>query len=140
MIKIREAIIKDFDILSNLDKHINANQLKNKIESKEIFVLLNDNKIIGYLRYNLFWDEHPFMNMLFLLSDYRKMGFGKKIVSYWEQEMKEKGYKMLMLSTLSNEDSQHFYRKLGYKDIGGFIMPKEPLELIMFKEISNETD
>lgn len=64
------------------------------------------------------------------------MGFGKKIACYWEDKMREEGHNLVMTSTLSNEHAQHFYRKLDYHDIGGFIMPKEPLEVILIKEIN----
>lgn len=45
---------------------IESRRLKRKIECNEIFVLLNDNKIIEGLRFSLFWDEHPFMNMIYI--------------------------------------------------------------------------
>jgi hypothetical protein len=50
--------------------------------------------------------------------------------------MISKGFKIVMTSTLANEEAQHFYRKNGYKDIGGFVLPDEPLELLFIKEIS----
>lgn len=75
-----------------------------------------DNKIIGWLRYNYFWDNTPFMNMLYLNENYRNKGIGKEFVRFWENEMKIKGYKLVITPTLSNEQAQHFYRKLGYKD------------------------
>ena len=34
-----------------------------------------------------------------------------------------------------NEDAQHFYRKMGYKEIGGFTYLEEPLEIIFHKRI-----
>ncbi|PID83848.1 GNAT family N-acetyltransferase [Candidatus Gracilibacteria bacterium] len=134
MVTIREAIIDDFDILLERETHINDQVLKKKIEHKEIIVILENNTIIGWLRYSLFWDEHPFINMLFIQKEYRKKGYGKKLVSFWEQAMKQKGYTILMTSTLSNEESQNFYRNMGYKDRGGFVLPQEPLEIIFIKE------
>lgn len=40
-----------------------------------------------------------------------------------------------MTSTLSNENAQHFYRKLGYRDSGGLLLPNEPLEIIFVKNL-----
>ena len=94
----------------------------------------NDN-FIGWLRYNLFWDNTPFMNMLYLLDDYRGQGFGTKIVSFWEQEMKKLGYDFVLTSTQSNEEAQFFYRKIGYNDIGSFTLPTESSEIILYKKI-----
>ena len=46
---------------------------------------------------------------------------------------------MLMTSTQVDEDAQHFYRKLGYKDSGGFIVDvpgyEQPMEMIMIKAV-----
>ncbi len=84
---------------------------------------------------NLFWDNTPFMNMLFVLETYRGIGIGKQLVTLWESEMKFLKYKLLMTSTLSNEHAQHFYRRLGYKDAGCLLLPDEPLEIIFTKEI-----
>ncbi len=86
------------------------------------------------LRYNLFWDNTPFCTMLFIDSDYRNQKYGKQLMEYWEQDMKSRGYGMLMTSTQVDEDAQHFYRKLGYKDCGGFVVDvpgyEQPMEII----------
>jgi ribosomal protein S18 acetylase RimI-like enzyme len=49
--------------------------------------------------------------------------------------MKWKGYKNVMTSTQSDEEAQHFYRKLGYTEIGGFKYLGDPLEIIFYKDI-----
>jgi ribosomal protein S18 acetylase RimI-like enzyme len=54
---------------------------------------------------------------------------------HWENEMRKKGYKNVLTSTQSNEEAQHFYRKMGYTEIGGFKYLSEPLEIMFFKEI-----
>ena len=46
---------------------------------------------------------------------------------------------MVMTSTQVDEDSQHFYRKIGYKECGGFTMDipgfEQPMEMIMSKPL-----
>jgi len=132
---IRHAETTDFSWLNEHDKWISAEILKRKIQQKEVFVVLENGELIGWLRYNLFWDNIPFMNMLYFLEAYRQKGFGRKTVRFWENEMKEKGFENVLTSTLSNEEAQHFYRKIGYKDIGGFNYLDEPLEIIFHKSI-----
>jgi len=34
-----------------------------------------------------------------------------------------------------NEQAQHFYRKLGYRDAGSLLLDEEPLEIIFVKDI-----
>jgi len=132
-IKIRYAENKDFLWLIENDKHISENILNNKVENREIIIVEKNGQKIGWLRYNLFWDNIPFMNMIYFLEEYRKIGLGDKLVTYWEAEMKQKGYKNVLTSTQSNEEAQHFYRKIGYKEIGGFKYYDDPYEIIFQK-------
>ena len=85
------------------------------------------------MRYNLFWDSIPFMNIIYILEKYWKMGIGRELVKYWENEMKQNGYKNVLTSTQSNEEAQHFYRKMGYWEIGGFKYLNDPFEIIFLK-------
>jgi hypothetical protein len=41
-----------------------------------------------------------------------------------------------MTSTLSDEDAQHFYRKLGYEEHGCLLLPGEPLEILLLKPLT----
>ncbi len=138
MKKVRKATMSDLKELAILEKHIDSDRLKIKINSNEVYVLVENSKIIGWLRYGLFWDVYPFMNMLYILKEYRNKGYGKELVFFWEEEMSKKGHEFLLTSTQSNEEGQHFYRKLNYKDIGGFTLPNEPLELILYKNLVNK--
>ena len=132
---IRYANIKDLDILKKYDKHISNEELANSINLNRILVVYEEDEFIGWLRYNLFWDNIPFMNMLYFLEGERRKGYGRKLVEFWEKEMASKGYKFVLTSTQSNEESQFFYRKIGYIDTGSLLLPNEPLEIILFKNI-----
>ncbi|MGG7098503.1 GNAT family N-acetyltransferase [Clostridium sardiniense] len=134
--KIEYASELDFQYILDNDKHISKELLNTKIKTKEIIIVRNhDNKNIGWLRYGYFWDNTPFMNMLYIDENYRNNGIGKDLINFWENAMKNKGYKLVMTSTLSNENSQHFYRKLEYKDAGSLLLEDEPLEIIFTKKI-----
>ena len=110
--------------------------MENVIARKRIILLFIDGKYEGWLRFNLFWDNIPFMNLLFIISeDQRGKGYGRKLVAFWEHEMAEQGYKFVMTSTQSDEEAQFFYRKLGYTDRGSLILPDEPLEIIFYKKL-----
>ena len=139
MLKIRYVKIEDKEFWYSLDKHLPENEFNNKIRNKQGYVLLKDHKAIGLLRYNLFWDNTPFCTMLFVDVNYQGKGYGRKLMEYWEADMKEQGYGMLLTSTQVNETSQNFYRKLGYKDCGGLIIDipqyEQPMEMFMIKAI-----
>lgn len=130
---IRYAEEKDFVTIREYDKHIGETELKNAIALKRVLVMYQNGCFAGWLRFNLFWDEIPFMNMLYLLEEYRGQGYGGRLVTFWEKEMKENGYGMVLTSTLSSEQAQFFYRKNGYVDCGSLLLSEEPLEIILRK-------
>lgn len=134
--KIEYGSEVNFQFILDNDRHVSKELIENKLKEKEIIIASDeDNKIIGWLRYSYFWDNTPFMNMLYINENYRNNGIGKELVLFWENEMKKKDYELLMTSTLSNEEAQYFYRKLGYKDSGSLLLPNEPLEIIFIKNI-----
>lgn len=125
----------DTETILRYDKHIRREELEAIISLGRVLIAEHSGSFIGWLRWNLFWDNTPFLNMLFLLEKYRNCGQGKALLSFWESMMKEEGYELVMTSSLANEEAQHFYRKLGYIDSGALLLPDEPLEIIFVKKI-----
>ena len=132
---IRYANETDFEALKQIDRHISHVELLNSIKLKRVLLMLDQERLIGWLRFHLFWDSIPFMNMLYFLEGYRGKGYGKQLLEYWEQEMRNSNYTRVLTSTLSNEQAQFFYRKNGYRDCGSLILPNEPLEIIFMKNL-----
>jgi len=132
---IRFAESDDLDTISDYDKHIAEKELLSAINQKRILIAEENGEFTGWLRFNLFWDNTPFMNMLFVIEPHRGKGIGRQLVARWESEMKSLSFKLLMTSTQANENAQHFYRKLNYKDAGSLLLPDEPLEIIFIKEV-----
>jgi ribosomal protein S18 acetylase RimI-like enzyme len=91
------------------------------------------------MRYNLFWDNTPFLTLIYIDDAYQGKGYGRQAMLHWENEMRELGYKMVMTSTQADEQAQHFYRKLGYLDRGCLVLDntpcEQPLEIMMIKTI-----
>ena len=65
---IRYVEINDKKEWYDLDRHLPENVFDEKVRTKRGYVLVEDEKIIGILRYNLFWDNTPFCTMLFINS------------------------------------------------------------------------
>lgn len=120
------------------DRHISEPVLRRKIRENEIRMIRNGTCTIGWMRWNLFWDNTPFLNMLSLLEPYRRQGAGTLAMLFWEQLMIRNGYSRIMTSTLSNEEAQHFYRKLGFRDAGVLLLPGEPAELLFIKDLQQK--
>lgn len=132
---IRLATVNDLDIVLMHDVHITRQNLLHSIYAGRVYIAESDGSFCGWLRYNLFWDNTPFMNMLYLLDNARGNGYGKRLVLFWEEEMRRLSYKTVMTSTASDEYAQHFYIKMGYKIIGGFLQKDSPYEVILEKSI-----
>jgi ribosomal protein S18 acetylase RimI-like enzyme len=122
-----------------LDRHLSESEFTLKMRDKRGYIICDADKPIGVLRYNLFLDNIPFLTFIYFDEAYRGKGFGKQSVLYWENEMRDLGYKMVMTSTQVDEQAQHFYRKLGYKDRGGIFFDntpfEQPQEMFMLKVI-----
>ena len=137
---IRYADMEDLAVLKEHDRHISESELRNVIAAKRVLVLRQGDTFMGWLRYGLFWDNIPFMNMLYILDGCRGKGHGTALVSFWEKEMVKTGYRRVLTSTQSNEQAQFFYRRIGYTECGALLLPKEPLEMFFIKELMIEQD
>lgn len=138
MMNIRTAKLDDISRLAQHDRHISAQELERSVRLGRVYVAQAQDEFAGWLRYNLFWDNTPFMNLLYVLEDYRGKGFGRALAEHWEAQMKLAGYQAVMTSTQSNEYAQHFYERLGYAAVGGFLPPGEPYELILAKKLQQK--
>jgi GNAT superfamily N-acetyltransferase len=132
---LRYAEMGDYGWLKDHEQHISDETLRKKITDGEVFVAQEGGALPGWLRYNLFWDNVPFLNKIYVIEGCRKKGIGKELLGRWEEEMKRRGYSHVLTSTQSDEEAQHFYRKMGYTEIGGMKYLEEPYELIFFKTI-----
>lgn len=133
--KIQIASPADHSLLARLDRHISPAELERAISLGRVYCLRDGDRLAGWLRYNLFWDNTPFLNLLFLAEDCRGHGYGRELLRYWEAEMARMGFRLVLTSTQSDEYAQHFYRHMGYRAVGGFTLPGDVYELIFVKEI-----
>jgi len=137
MFKIRYASDCDKPFWFELDKHISEGEFILKVRDKRGYIISDSSKPVGIMRYNLFWDNTPFLTLIYLEKSYRYRGFGRQAILFWESEMRNLGYKMVMTSTQVDEQAQHFYRKLGYLERGSLFLDntpfKQPQEMFMLK-------
>lgn len=130
------AVPEDLDYLVEKD-HIGRGRIEEKIARREFIVARHDDRLVGFLRYGYFWDDVPFMYGLWVQEGSRSKGFGTRLISFWEDEMRKTGYDVILTSTLStNVRAQQLYRGLGYEDSGSLLMPGDPLEVLFLKVLS----
>ena len=139
MIEIRHGIPSDRKFWKSLDGHLSDAEFARKIRDGQAVVALEDGDPAGLMRFGLFWDSVPFCNLLYIREDRRGRGIGGAIMGFWEDEMRGQGYDFVLVSTQSDEEAQHFWRALGYKDAGSFDIDipgyEQPPELIMLKDL-----
>ncbi len=134
---IRIAEKEDIETILQYDLHISKEELEISIFLSHVYICEENQTFIGWMRYNLFWDNTPFLNLIYILENFRGKGYGTKLITFWENQMRKKKYHCVMTSTASNETSQHFYKKLDYQLIGGFYYLDDPFELIFLKKFNS---
>jgi GNAT superfamily N-acetyltransferase len=138
MFTISYATIQDKDYVCT-GENLSESEYELKVRDKRCYILYYDDKRIGVMVFNLIFDFIPFLTLMYLEEAYQKKGYGTKAMHHWENEMRLLGYKMIMVSTQANENAQHFYRKLGYKDMGSIVMDippyEQPLEMFLGKPL-----
>ena len=137
--EIRYVRKEDKEFWYQLDKHLPETEFEKKVRDKQGYVICEDGQPVGILRYNLFWDNMPFCTMLFIDASRQRRGYGRALMEFWEDDMRKSGYGMVMTSTQTDEEAQHFYRKNGYKECGGLTIDipgyEQPMEMIMSKAL-----
>ena len=135
---------KDKQKIVKLDSHIPLPRLGECIWNGQVYVLKDDSiknggqnhrvkdPVVGVLRYSLFWQTIPFLDLLYIDESYRNRGFGTQMMCEWEKAMAARGYKYVMTSTQADENAWKFYEKLGYHKVGGFYPPEQEAEEWMY--------
>lgn len=126
--EIKAVTNNDKEFVMSIDKHINDTGYNNLVYTKSGYVIWEKNQRTGIIVHCILWDNIPFMNFLFIKEEYRNKGLAKQAIISWENEMKNQGYKMTLISTQVDEGAQHLYRKLGYIDCGGLVFNNTPFD------------
>jgi GNAT superfamily N-acetyltransferase len=134
--EIRLATVEDFDRVRQYDRHIPEERLRHCLEMGQVDALWDGDRVMGILRWSLFWQTMPFVDLIFLDFSIHGQGLGTKMMGFWEQMMRKAGYSFVMTSTQEDETAWQFYEKLGYHRIGSFLPPdQEAPELIYGKSL-----
>ena len=130
--EITLATGRQFPAIRAYDRHIPSPRLADCINNNQVYVLREDQEIRGVLRYSLFWQTIPFLDLIYLNETCRGQGWGKRMMQHWEAQMRAMGYAYTMLSTQADETAKFFYEKLGYRRVGAFLPPEQDAEEILY--------
>ena len=130
--EIRLATCDDKQQIIQYDSHVPLDLLSQCIQNGQVYVLCHGERILGVLRYSLFWQTIPFLDLIYIDEVCRGKGWGRQMMASWERAMGERGYKYVMLSTQADETAKDFYEKLGYRRIGAFLPPEQDADELMY--------
>ena len=129
---IRLAVPNDIRHITRYDSHIPTDRVAESVDRGFVYVLCSGETVVGILRYSLFWQTIPFLDLILIDDAFRNQGWGSKMMACWETAMKALGYDHVMLSTQADEHAFLFYEKLGYRRIGSFLPPEQEAEELMY--------
>ena len=132
----RIASDSDLPFLREVDHHVSPQVLEHLVSMDRVMVAEADGVAVACLRWGMFWDQVPFMNLLWVIPEWRGRGVGTTLVEAWEKSHLTLGRSFVLTSTSSAERAQHLYRRLGYVDSGSLFLPDEPTELILRKPLA----
>lgn len=130
--EMQPADSRHMEAIQIYDRHIPAARLAECIRAGQVLVLLDGERVVGVLRWSLFWQTIPFLDLIYLDEACRDKGLGTRMMARWESDMASQGYKSVMLSTQADETAKYFYEKLGYRRIGAFLPPEQEAEELMY--------
>ena len=127
----------DWSFAVQLDSHMNERAYMHHVQTGTGCIIWDEDVRIGLLHWCIFWDHIPFLNFICILPEYRNRGHGSRALNSWETEMREAGFKMVLVSTQADEQAQFLYRRQGYVDCGGLVFTgtpfAQPTELFLRK-------
>ena len=112
---IRYARPEDIDILVQNDTHVDKAEMLNLINLDRVYIMEDDGRFIGWLRYNLFWDHIPFMNMICLNDSERGKGYASRLI---RAVCAAEAARHNSVQLFCDPSLEPFYSKLGFAVIG----------------------
>ncbi|MGP3712837.1 GNAT family N-acetyltransferase [Brucella sp. RRSP16] len=119
------ADIRYTDWLISHDLHVSAHWVKRCLSAGEYIIALADAEPAGFLRYSWFWGVIPYMDMIWVIPQYRRRGIGGSLFQHWESAMREQQATQLMTSSVADEkEPQQFHRSNGFREAGAISFGK----------------
>ncbi len=117
----------------------NEKQFIKDLQRKELFILKQQNTVIGCIVLSLFMDEeyaavtwltknscHLYIHRLAIHPDFQRKGFAQQLMDFGEKHARNNQFTSVRLDTFSqNKRNQHFYEKRGYQKLENIYFPTQ---------------
>ncbi len=109
-----EKYIEQYCAIHNKDMYWTGEKVAVAQDRFRTFLAIHDGKVIGYIDVTYTFDENePFD--LFVLEDYRRMGYGKKLLEKALEMNQPKG--MMLLVDVDNDPAIRLYESMGFAKV-----------------------
>jgi ribosomal protein S18 acetylase RimI-like enzyme len=140
MFSIRPAVIRDIDLLCELDPIAHQNDqrrtfIKRSVEAGYCSVIETQQRVVGYAVLDYSFYEQGFVSMLYVHAQYRGQGAGLLLMRHLETICQTR--KLFTSTNLSNLPMQSLLVKLGYS-LAGVIhhLDEDDPELVYVKWVA----
>lgn len=120
--EIRIAVLEDLKEIIRLNKIVDYwnpdSYIRESIQSWNVFVICDDDTILGFLLYQEIWGNTTFLTLIKILPNYYNRWLGTQLLSYFENILLSRGISSYVSSTTSDNDwAQNFHLKNGFQNI-----------------------
>lgn len=104
---------------------------------KRYFILFTDNSPCGCIGLEKGKGGACYLERLSVLPEYRRNGFGKRLIDHFEETARKEGYQRIEIGVIKDHDELvNWYKSIGFKENGCKKFDHLPFEvLFMYKAI-----
>lgn len=131
-------ILSEVQLKYMLDSFYSIENLRQKLAEGHQFVLVEDDKPLGFLSYEHHYEGNPVtrIHKIYVLPETQGRGIGKMLIDHAGMLARENGSQALSLNVNRYNNAQEFYKKIGFEitgeediDIGrGYLMEDYKME------------
>jgi ribosomal protein S18 acetylase RimI-like enzyme len=120
------------------DKKHTVEFLKDGFEKGEIYLCVNNDTILGFMRIDPqgTFSKFPLLRVIAVNEKHRNQGIGKAMIEFYELMGFEESNKVFLLVSEFNTDAKRLYERLGYTEVGKIpdLYQKDIAEYFMMKK------
>ncbi|MBQ9833898.1 MAG: GNAT family N-acetyltransferase [Bacilli bacterium] len=98
------------------ERIINSQKNFNSITNNELVLEING-RVVGFVKYSqaddLKYKDYGEINAIYILNEYKCMGYGKKLIKDAVKKLKHLGFDKMIIGCLEGNPANEFYKRLG---------------------------
>ena len=117
VISLRMASRDDEGFIVRNYRSISKNKIRDDVQCKKFIIITLNNSInIGYIHYEWVYTNTTFLDRIFILCNYRNLGYGSAAINMWHKSLFSKeGKSILAAVPMDDNKSKSFMEKTRYK-------------------------